>query len=138
MKFKNINLSKETIAVLIALGVIIGIDRGCSSHEKVDTTELKKEIAAAKTSLDSVAALQGAAAVKRDMYQHKCDSLCPVVGVYENPSVRARKNVEWRQYRDSVSKYGDEATVQEIARGWAQLRVDTLESKLRMIELRSR
>ena len=138
MKFKNINLSKETITGLIALGVIIGIDRGCSSHEKVDTTELKKEIAAAKTSLDSVAALQGAAVAKRDMYRHKCDSLCPVVGVHENPSVRARKNVEWRQYRDSVYKYGDEATVQEIARGWAQLRVDTLESKLRMIELRYR
>lgn len=138
MKFKNINLSTEAIDVLIVLGVIIGIDRGCSSHENVDTTGLETEIAAAKNSLDSVSVLYGAAASARDMYQHKCDSLCPVIGVPESPAARARKDVEWRQYRDSLSKYRDEAIVQDIARDWAQLRVDTLESNLRIIKMRSR
>lgn len=136
MKFKNINLSKETIALLIALGVIIGIDRGCSSHEKVDTTAIDKEIKAAQTSLDSVAALHDAAAARRDAYQKRYYDLCPVVGQPEAPSVRAAKDAEWIQVRDSLSKYRDETTVQQIAKDWAQLRVDTLMSKRNRMKLR--
>ncbi|MDE6481476.1 MAG: hypothetical protein K2L25_01490 [Alphaproteobacteria bacterium] len=136
MKFKNINLSKETIALLIALGVIVGIDRGCSSHEKVDTTAIDKEIKAAQTSLDSVATLHDAAAAQRDAYQKRYYDLCPVVGQPEAPSVRAAKDAEWIQVRDSLSKYRDETTVQQIAKDWAQLRVDTLMSKRNRMKLR--
>lgn len=138
MSFKNINLPKGTIAMLIALGAITATEQGCTSRDNTAATELQKEIAAAKTSLDSISALYNAAAAKREMYQHKCDSLCPVVGVYEVPAERARKVAQWCQYRDSVSKYREQAIDLEIAKDWAQLNVDTLMLNQKVINLKSR
>ncbi|MDE5615533.1 MAG: hypothetical protein K2I81_01730 [Alphaproteobacteria bacterium] len=136
MKFRFANISKETWAVLLAFGVVVGIDRGCSSHRDVDTTEIDKEIMAARTSLDSLIVLHNAEAAKHEMYKHKCDSLCPRVGDIETPSERERKNRQWRQWRDSVSKYGDRAIDLQIERDWARLRVDTLMSKRERMKLR--
>jgi len=137
-QLNGIHVSTDAIIVLLGLLLIIGIDRYCFPREHIDTTGLEKEIKAAKVSLDSVNALYNSAATARDMYVRKCNSLCPRVGEYEASEVRARKNSEWRQYRDSLSKYRDQATVQQIAREWAQLRVDTLQSKLDLIKMRSR
>jgi len=134
---KGIRVSTDAKILFAGLVLIIGVDRCCFSHEDVDTTAVDTEIKAAKASLDSVAALYNSAAATRDMYSRKCDSLCPRVGEYEAPEVRARKNREWCQYRDSLSKYRDQATVQKIARDWAQLRVDTLQSKRDLIKKRS-
>lgn len=138
MSFKNINLPKGTIAMLIALGTITATEQGCTSRDNAAATELQKEIAAAKTSLDSISALYNAATAKRDMYQHKYDSLRPVVGVYEVPAERARKVDQWCQYRDSVSKYREQAIDLEIAKDWAQLNVDTLMLNQRIVNLKSR
>ncbi len=133
---KGIRVSTDTKIILAGLLLVIGVDRCAFSHEDVDTTAVDNKIKAAKTSLDSVTVLRNSAVAMRDMYQRKCDSLCPRVGVPEAPSDRARKNREWIQYRDSLSKYRDQATVQEIARGWAQLRVDTLVSKRDIMKMR--
>lgn len=138
MKLKNIRIPVSANTTIIALGLLalIAIDRGCSGHGNVDTSDIDKEINAAKTSLDSLSDLQSAAAANRDMYRHKCDSLCPVIGVQEDAADRARKDAQWRQYRDSVSKYGDRAIDLEIARDWAKLRVDTLVAKRDIMKMR--
>ncbi len=138
MKLKHVNVSKEAILALVGFGLIVGLDLGCAPHDNVDSTALEKETAAARTLLDSVVVARDAAVAARDMYQHKCDSLCPVFGVVEDPAVRAHKNTQWRHYRDSVSKYNDIAVTHEIARELAQLRVDILESRLRGLKSRSR
>lgn len=126
---------KIMLAGLLLICVGSGM-RDCAGREAVDTTEIDKEIAAAKVSLFAAQQSYDAAAEKRDIYRHKCDSLSPVFGVEEAPAVRARKDAQWRQYRDSVSKYGDKAIDLEIARDWAKLRVDTLESKRKIMKMR--
>jgi len=135
-QIKAIHVPTDTKIILAGLLLIIAVDQGCSSHEDVDTTAVENEIRAAESSLDSVVVRHRASAAARDMYARKCDSLCPRVGVYEAPSVRARKDREWRQYRDSLSKYYDQAIGLQIARDMAQLRVDTLQSKLRIMKTR--
>ncbi|MCM1294932.1 MAG: hypothetical protein NC311_05265 [Muribaculaceae bacterium] len=133
---RGVRVSTDAKILFVGLLLIVGIDRGCSGHKDVDTTEIDQEIVDAQVALRAANARFTESAAVRDVYKHKCDSLCPVVGVRENPDERARKNTQWRQYRDSLSKYGDRAIEMEIARDWAKLRVDTLVSKRDRMKLR--
>lgn len=133
---KGVRVSTDAKILFAGLLLIIAIDRGCSGHKDVDTTEIDKEIVDAQAALRAANARYQESASVRDMYKHKCDSLCPVVDVPENPADRERKNIQWRQYRDSVSKYGDRTIDMQIARDWAKLRVDTLISKRDRMKLR--
>ncbi len=101
---KGLRVSTDAKILIIGLLVLIGVDRGCSSHKDVDTTEIDKEIVGAQAALRAAQVRYQESAALHKMYKHKCDSLCPVVGVPENPADRERKNIQWRQYRDSVSK----------------------------------
>lgn len=132
MNFKNINLSKEKIAItiitsLVGCTVANALVHGCASHDGADAAKVDKELVAAKSSLDSITTLSDAAVAKRDMYRHKYDSLysAAVVGG-DAPSVRRQKIIEWCGYRDSLEKYNDLATVQSLARFRAQRQVDWL------------
>ncbi len=125
---KDIRVPADVKILLVGFLLIIGVDRCVFGHKDVDTAAIDKEIATAQAALRVALARYQESAAVRDMYKHKCDSLTPVFGVYESPADRARRNAQWRQFRDSLSKYGDRAIDMEIALGWAQLRVDTLVS----------
>ena len=135
---KDVRLTTDVKIMLAGLLMLCvgSAMRDCAGRKAVDTTEIDKEIAAAKVSLFAAQQSYDATAAKRDMYRHKCDSLVPVFGVEEAPADRARKDAQWRQYRDSVSKYGDKAIDLEIARDFAKFRVDTLESKRKIMKMR--
>lgn len=109
---------------------------GRSGGDKADTMAIDREIAAATASRDSIAALLRASSATRDMYQGRRDSLNRVLGAKETAAARARKNKQWRQYRDSVSKYGDQTIDLAIARDWAQFRVDSLLTQREIMKMR--
>lgn len=133
---KGIRVSTDAKVLFAGLLVLIAVDRCCFGHKDVDTTEIDQEIVDAEIALRTAEGQYQESAALHNMYKNKCDSLCPVVGVPENPADRVRKNIQWRQYRDSVLKYGDRTIDMQIARDWAQLRVDTLVSKRDRMKLR--
>lgn len=132
MNFKNINLSKKKVAMTIIVslvgGTVIEAVHGCSSQAKVNVADIDREIDAAQVSLDSVWGLYNAAVAKRDMYQHKYDSLfyAEVIGKQEKTEMHRQKVAEWGGYRDSVEKYNDEATAQSVARIHVQRQIDIM------------
>jgi len=133
---KGIRVSTDAKILFVGLLLIIGVDRVIFGYKDIDTTAVDKEILDAQAALRAAQARYQESAAIRDMYKHKCDSLTPVFGVSENPIDRSRKDKQWRQFRDSVSKYGDRTIDMQIARDWAQLRVDTLISKRDMMKMR--
>lgn len=134
MKKQYVNLSRNVLAGLLPGLLLIGMAQSCSHRAAIDTFEIDAKVVAAQATLDSLNVLSQDAQQKAAVFKNKCDSLCPVVGVHETPAERARKDAQWRQYRDSLSKYYERVIDLEVEKVWAELNVDTLKCNQKIIK----
>lgn len=120
MKKTYVNMSKSLLCIVLP-AMILG---GCRQSNTDPVLDAK--ITETENALDSIDVLCDSLQAKYKMSVAKCRALLPVVGVDEAPDVRARKNVEWLQYRDSVFEYTDRMADAELARNRMIMQLDSL------------